>query len=312
MRAMRATSPRRRRPMSSAALSWRMESAVKQIGRTDWRSLRRIADRGEEPIRRALIKAIVAAQNGTSSSRLRQALERGDIEGAAAAVPWERLADPIIKGDLLSRLRDVYEQSAVSAAQILPVVGNMFTIANPRVGEWIREQSAARVVQISADTRAGIMRSLTNAAESGWSATRTANLIKPQIGLHDAWADAVSNRAKEWAEAGKTQESIDREVVRYSNQLRQARALNIARTESTKANSAGQREAWAQAVDDGLMDQATATRVWIMSPGACPACQALDGQEVGLDEPFVGDDGEQYDDAGDPHPSCRCAVSVRP
>lgn len=51
-----------------------------------------------------------------------------------------------------------------------------------------------------------------------------------------------------------------------------------------------------------------AAKEWTLGSGeeGCPICQALDGQAVGIDEPFVLD-GEEFD--GPPaHPNCNCDV----
>lgn len=87
----------------------------------------------------------------------------------------------------------------------------------------------------------------------------------------------------------------------------EARANVIARTESMRAANGGQREAWLQAVDSGLLS-GRARRTWIATPdeGVCPLCEALDGQTADLD-------GEYPDDGGDGpplHPNCRCTEGV--
>lgn len=85
-----------------------------------------------------------------------------------------------------------------------------------------------------------------------------------------------------------------------------ARAETIARTETMAAANAGQREAWAQAVDDGLLT-GNELREWIASPDdrLCPECEGLDGQTARLDDDFEGG-------YGDPpaHPDCRCTTGL--
>jgi SPP1 gp7 family putative phage head morphogenesis protein len=84
------------------------------------------------------------------------------------------------------------------------------------------------------------------------------------------------------------------------------RAELIARTEIMRAVNAGQREAWNQAVDDGLLT-GDEQRTWIATDDelTCPICNDLDGETIGLDE--------QYSDGSDgppAHPRCRCTEGI--
>lgn len=83
------------------------------------------------------------------------------------------------------------------------------------------------------------------------------------------------------------------------------RAELIARSESMRASSAGQRFAWKQAVRQGLLSTKE-QKTWIATDGCCDECDELDGEVVDLDEQFSGD-GED----GPPlHPRCRCSQGL--
>lgn len=86
----------------------------------------------------------------------------------------------------------------------------------------------------------------------------------------------------------------------------ETRAQLIARTETMTAANEGQRQAWSQAIDAGLLS-ATSKRVWItVGDDACPECQDLEGVEVALDEDYPNDGGD-----GPPlHPNCRCTEGI--
>jgi len=90
-----------------------------------------------------------------------------------------------------------------------------------------------------------------------------------------------------------------------------ARAQLIATTEITRAYASGQKlagDATAEAWPD-----VTITKMWHTNNDSivCPLCEPLNGQEVDREEPFVDDDGNEYDAPGDPHPGDRCWVSYR-
>jgi SPP1 gp7 family putative phage head morphogenesis protein len=89
----------------------------------------------------------------------------------------------------------------------------------------------------------------------------------------------------------------------------ESRAETIARTETMAASNGGQRAAWAQAVDDGLLN-GDEEEEWITTPDdrTCPVCQPMDGERKPLGGKF-NVDGEQID--GPPaHPRCRCTTGL--
>jgi RNA:NAD 2'-phosphotransferase (TPT1/KptA family) len=85
----------------------------------------------------------------------------------------------------------------------------------------------------------------------------------------------------------------------------EARASLIARTESMTAVNEGQRDAWDQALEKGLLTEDNRV-VWIATSDACPECEELDGEERTLDGEYPGDGGD-----GPPlHPNCRCTEGI--
>jgi len=89
----------------------------------------------------------------------------------------------------------------------------------------------------------------------------------------------------------------------------ESRAETIARTETMAASNGGQREAWAQAVNDGLLN-GDEEEEWITTPDdkTCPICLPMDGEKKPLGGKF-NVDGAQID--GPPaHPRCRCTTGL--
>lgn len=75
------------------------------------------------------------------------------------------------------------------------------------------------------------------------------------------------------------------------------RAQTIARTETAKADVAGNLNAYKES---GQVE----SKRWLTAPDCCDLCQDLDDVTVGLDEDFPDDGGD-----GPPlHPNCRCDV----
>lgn len=85
------------------------------------------------------------------------------------------------------------------------------------------------------------------------------------------------------------------------------RAELIANTESMLAANNGQRQAWNQAVDKGLLE-GDEKREWIATGDdlLCDECEELDGKTTNLkgDYPDPGGDGPPL------HPRCRCSEGI--
>jgi hypothetical protein len=86
----------------------------------------------------------------------------------------------------------------------------------------------------------------------------------------------------------------------------------IARTETLSASTGGQREAWLQAQDKGLLPR-TQKRGWITTPDDrldADVCEPMDGEEVGIDEPWTLPDGRAVMIPQQAHPQCRCGAAL--
>lgn len=138
-----------------------------------------------------------------------------------------------------------------------------FDAKNPRIAKWAKQHAAELVTLIADVTRERLQRAVERHAEGELD---DADYVQA---LEDAVGDPV-------------------------------RAQTIARTESMKAVHQGQREAWDQAIDEGLIASDT-KRVWITTADdrLCPICEPLDGEEADLDGEYVsGIEGPPA------HPNC--------
>lgn len=116
-----------------------------------------------------------------------------------------------------------------------------------------------------------------------------------------------------------TAAEIDQMVGRYSDKLLQLRGETIARTETMAAIQTAQDEALNQAVSKELVARQDVRRVWRTAEDdrVRHTHAAMEGQEVGLDEPFLSPSGAQIMYPGDPNApadeviNCRCVVETR-
>jgi len=175
---------------------------------------------------------------------------------------------------LLAEVRDESARIAYAKLWSRPRVAKAdrtFDEKHPRARKWIRDHTAELVDGIDETTR----QEIADLVEEMF-ADETINIRD----LKDAIGDAIGD---------------------------DARAETIARTETMRAANAGQREAWSQAEDDGLIEEGQ-TRVWIVTDDdrLCQDCEDMDGEEAALGEDYDGDGGD-----GPPlHPDCRCTEGL--
>lgn len=144
----------------------------------------------------------------------------------------------------------------------------------------------------------------TNPAAQDYATRRAGELIQSiNETTRDAIRELVESAFEEQFDVDDLADEIE-DIIGDS-----ARAETIARTETMKASNEGQSQAWGQAVQKGLL-VGDEKKEWITTPDdrLCPICEPLDGQQVGLDEPFDVD-GDQVD-APPAHPNCRCTMGL--
>lgn len=108
-------------------------------------------------------------------------------------------------------------------------------------------------------------------------------------------------------------------VSRYTARLLELRGQMIGRTEAMTSLHAGQDEALRQAVDRGAVTGNQVRRVWRSASDAKvrDTHRALNGDSVGLNEPFTSPSGAALRFPGDPRApaseriGCRCTLSIR-
>lgn len=136
-----------------------------------------------------------------------------------------------------------------------------------------------------------------------WADKHAAELID---GILETTRERINNAVAEYLETRDWETFYD-EIV---DSVGEDRAYTIARHEPMVAVHEGQREAWAQAEDEGLLSGDEKV-VWIITGDdkVCPTCLDLDGKTRDLDGVYTGSDGETYD--GPPaHVLCRCTEGI--
>lgn len=134
-----------------------------------------------------------------------------------------------------------------------------------------------------------------------WADKHAAELID---GITETSREAINNAIAEALESGTDPYDEIFEAVGDED-----RAQLIAHHEVMLAVHEGQREAWRQATDAGLLT-GTERPVWIVTGDekVCPICEKLEDQTRELDGKYETEDGEF--DGPPAHPRCRCTEGL--
>jgi uncharacterized protein with gpF-like domain len=115
-----------------------------------------------------------------------------------------------------------------------------------------------------------------------------------------------------------TQSQIDMMVGRYRDRYLALRADTIARTETMRVLNEARQEATDQVVEETGIEPSRVTRTWVatLDDRTRDTHAEMDGQIVGMDEPFVSPSGAELMYPGDPNAppeeviNCRCVVAI--
>ena len=124
--------------------------------------------------------------------------------------------------------------------------------------------------------------------------------VKLSGDLEDRTARLLEDTLKEGIEQGETMDDLAARVNSvFDDEIDEARAEMIARTETARAENRGNLETY--------RESGIEKKLWIANPDCCDLCMGLDGEVVGIDETFPGLEDEWGDDVA--HPNCRCSVA---
>jgi hypothetical protein len=234
-----------------------------------------------------------------------------------------------------------------------------FDVTNPRAEQWLKEQSSRLIVQIQEDARVNVRNVITRGLEAGDNPrstaldivgridTRTGKRVGGIIGLTQQQEGWVANASRDLSELNERyftrarrdkrfdgivrkaidsgqpldQATIDKLVIRYKSSLLQLRGETISRTETIQSLNRSQHEALLQASDMGAVKQKDVKREWDDAGDSRVrhSHAEMNGQTVGLDEPFKTPSGQLLMFPGDSSLgadasetiNCRCRTKMK-
>ncbi len=273
-----------------------------------WLSLHRMADARVKDVKRSFLTAVASTQDEMVMAQVSEALARGDLAAAEGLINWTTFAAEMAAIQQVA-LELVREAGKLTAEDLSEESGIKLTfdLLNPRAVEHLQTHGAELVTQVTEETKAAIRSILQAGFEAGEGVDQLAKKVRAYIGLTQRQAQAVENLYARLVAEGKAPGWIEGQAEAYRQRLLDYRAEMIARTETISAASEGQREAWRQAVDGGLVTGEEYERVWIVTPDdrLCDECAGMENQRAPIDGTYQGEI------KGPPlHPSCRCAEGL--
>jgi hypothetical protein len=314
-----------------------------------------LMDRLEPRIARGFAAAVARIKSRAQLNALTRAIEVGDIDGAFRAAGYRPGSwNDVIEQ---TRAAYIEGGTFTTNADVPARFGMEFDWRNPRSEAWLAAHSSQLVTWITEEQREGIRTVLTAGMRDGRNPRSVAldivGRIDPRtqrrtggiVGLNAPQTEAVMNARTqlENLDAGYFDRKrrdrrfdsmvrraiendtplrdadIDRIVGRYSDRLLKLRGDTIGRTETLQALNEAADESLRQVIDEGLAPPDAVVRVWDATGDSRTreTHAAMDGQEVGPNEPFTSGSGAQLMHPGDGSLgagaseiiNCRCVVT---
>lgn len=224
-------------------------------------------------------------------------------------LPWQGLINDLYTA-YKAILLGVFQKGGQAQFAAFPrkaASGPAFDIRHPEAEAWARKYAAALVEGLTNETRIAMANAVADFIRLQIPPAEGARMLRSMLGLTDRYAQAVVNFQNELRAQGYSDAYIQTKADLYATRLLNQRALTVARTESLRPTQEGQRQAYNQAVEQGVLQPSRTMREWVTAADelVCPICQPMDGQLTTLADPWDTEVGP-VQIPSDSHPNCRC------
>jgi uncharacterized protein with gpF-like domain len=298
-------------------------------------------------LRQAFARYVADVRSPEELSRISAFLERGDIQGAikdieAHVLPLGRTLSRVFSevaqtevGNLvkqlggLSRVSLVFDPTNTRATQLMQNASLDFIKGFAQAQQESVRQAVSRSFS-TGDSIDAAARSFRNAL--GLTAKQEQAVENYRVALENNRRDALTRALRDRRFDSTVEDAVDtgaplseqqiaRMTDRYRERMVAYRGDTIARTEALSTVNEAKHEAMLQAVEQADLDTERLIRVWhsTRDKRTRDTHREMNGQEVGIDEPFESPSGAQLmypgDDSLGAGPeeiiSCRCVVTYR-
>jgi hypothetical protein len=265
-------------------------------------------------VRVDLVRGLKTFKNRIDPEEVYRAWLSGDYWKTMDIIPWQELPGDL--GKATEKLGETLGKASGFTIESLPppVEDKLrFDMHNPRIRRYAERVSGKLVVNIEEDTRKFIASAVARKFDAAMTPRRVADIIRPQIGLLPRQTTALQNYRTMLEREGTGTKRLEKLVDDYHDKMLDSRSMTIARTETRMAENQGQQAVWDQAANQGLISR-EARRRWLVDGAPCEVCEPMDGEEVGLFEPWT----IEYPDGStenvmvptESHPNCMCQMEL--
>lgn len=322
---------------------------------TQSRALLELADRLSPKIRKQFLAAIDRIKSKVDWRAVNAAIERGDVDGALKSMGLGRWSSEL--GGMTDVMSAAFNQAGVNAARSVAAglvgakVSVRFDQFHPRAAEAAFRNNYGLVQGFVDEQRKRLRGVIESAVRSGEAPIATSRQIRSSVrafGLDDRRAEALSRyrdqlengrfgdaaaravggnveRTLNAASSGRielAQSRINDLVDQYEQRLLMQRAGAIADTESMRAVSQGNREAFEQVFDQLGGGRDNVLRFWVATDDnktrdSHRLIPQINDEGVGMDEPYKLPEGGTIMYPHDPDApanetiNCRCTEVYR-
>jgi hypothetical protein len=282
-----------------------------------WLAANRRASLAEPEIARAILRAFSILKDSLSESELARIIDSGDFEYLIRqALDQKNLDRAFIP--VRQRLREAVESnvsyfartSLPKGGKVNGVIAVEFNVLNPRVIDALQTLNTKVVQSLGEDTRQGILDAVRVGLQQGKNPKVIATQVRSMVGISPTQAANAQKFAEKETAKGKTPEQVVRAVQAYEKRAIANTASTVARTASLDAMKEGQRLAWEDAKDKGVVPaDAQLTKTWrgVLDTRERPEHIAMEGVTVNADQPYPN--GQM--NPGDTEYNCRCISIYR-
>lgn len=279
----------------------------------DPKKLLKVTEKKTGVVHANLYHGIQTFKKKVSTEELAAAWESGDWARTMRIIPWNEFYDDLSDG--AEEIGEAtFEAGEISMEALPPNINSHMNwdMNNPRLRKYITDRTASLVVGIQSETQEMIQDAVANSFNEALTPRDVAKRIKASIGLFPGQERALTNYQLRLMADGTSGTKLETMVSKYEDKLLDYRSRMIARTEMRGATNQGQLSVWREASNQGLIDKETAKRVWLAEgPDPCDDCLDMDGEETGIDEPWIMPDGTEVETPPwDVHPNCNCGAEL--
>jgi hypothetical protein len=284
---------------------------------TEWEIHHSIALRNSAIIQVSFANAVNDFRDKVSEKEISKALKRGDSDMLFDAVDWRGADFSVVDAKIIGTVgagakvseRFLYDKLRIPTIERTGI----YLVGEQATENWISKYSGARVTHLNKQQHKVVVDAVRMQREKGLTTSRTAKLIKDNIGMNAPQMRAFANLEAKLTEQGKSPAFIEKKLKAYETKAIKYRAKMIAHTEAMDAVNEGMFETWMLGMDAGYYEYDQAYKRWFTTPWdkACLSCMSMQGQTRRIDQKFEDMTGH-FDPVYRPtlHPWCACSMTI--